>query len=381
MSANDDDNSYFDNSAEELHVHNSNSANDADDPNHGPDTVTNSALTDMVLDKHLPPPSTTAFHPSLDHITKVNQGAINRYEDLKLAHHVAEHGTGMASELQFRERLIQEEKLHQGDGSGSAVPPNLHGLTTNEANERLQQYGKNELPEIVESKLAIFLRQLFYAPMPIMIWIAIAILLVIGNILDAAILCFIQFTNALISFYEITKAGNAVAALKSSLRPTATCQRDGAWQVMDATLLVPGDTILLGSGSNVPADCRVNDLTASIEVDQAALTGESLPVTFYQGDSCKMGSTVVRGEAEVRSLPSFSWTALHHALFWCEIHSKFAHNFSFLVGDGGVHRCQYIFWENSNIVAKQFYRTNTFAENVDDNYVCVGRSFKCFMYN
>jgi H+-transporting ATPase len=110
------------------------------------------------------------------------------------------------------------------------------------------------------------------------------------------ILLFIQFANASISFYESNKAGNAIAALKSSLKPAATVKRDGKWQVIDATLLVPGDTVLLGSGSAIPADCRVNE--GEIDVDQAALTGESLPVTFFVGDSAKMGSTVVRGEVE-----------------------------------------------------------------------------------
>jgi H+-transporting ATPase len=127
--------------------------------------------------------------------------------------------------------------------------------------------------------------------------IAIVIEVSISNYLDMAILLVIQFINAFISFYETTKAGNAIAALKSSIKPTATCKRDGEWNVINATLLVPGDTVLLGSGSAVPADCRVNH--SEIDVDQAALTGESLPVTFYKGDSCKMGSTVVRGEVEV----------------------------------------------------------------------------------
>jgi H+-transporting ATPase len=118
----------------------------------------------------------------------------------------------------------------------------------------------------------------------------------IQNFIDMAILLLIQFTNASISFYETTKAGDAIAALKSSLKPAATVKRDGKWQVIDATIVVPGDLVLLGSGSAIPADCRVN--SGEIDVDQAALTGESLPVTFFKGDSCKMGSTVVRGEVE-----------------------------------------------------------------------------------
>ena len=65
---------------------------------------------------------------------------------------------------------------------------------------------------------------------------------------------------------------------------------------IDAGLLVPGDLVLLASGAAVPADCIINEGT--IDVDQAALTGESLPVTMYEGDEPKMGSTVVRGEVE-----------------------------------------------------------------------------------
>lgn len=129
-----------------------------------------------------------------------------------------------------------------------------------------------------------------------MIWIAAIIELAIKNYIDMAILLLIQFSNASIGYYEITKAGDAVAALKASLKPIATVKRDGKWQEVNATLVVPGDLCLLASGSAVPADCRVNK--GEIDIDQAALTGESLPVTMHRGDSAKMGSTVVRGETE-----------------------------------------------------------------------------------
>jgi H+-transporting ATPase len=169
------------------------------------------------------------------------------------------------------------------------------GLTTDEANDLLDIFGKNELPEKKVSKLFIFCEQL-WQPMPVMIWIAIIIEAGIGNYIDMAILIMIQFANASIGFYEITKAGDAVAALKQSLKPLATAKRDGKFVVLDATQLVPGDLVLLGSGSAVPADCRVNH--GDIDVDEAALTGESLPVAKFKGTSVKMGSTVVRGETE-----------------------------------------------------------------------------------
>ena len=163
------------------------------------------------------------------------------------------------------------------------------------AEKLLLEYGRNELPEKTIPKWYIFVSQL-WQPMPIMIWIAAIVEAGIQTWPDMAILLFIQFASASIGYYEITKAGDAVAALKKSLQAKATVKRDGAWKVIDAALVVPGDCVQLASGSAIPADCRVNH--SQIDVDQAALTGESLPVTFYKGDSCKMGSTVVRGEVE-----------------------------------------------------------------------------------
>lgn len=74
-------------------------------------------------------------------------------------------------------------------------------------------------------------------------------------------------------------------------------KRNGKWRKINAAELVPGDRVGLGSGANVPADCRL-DHDHPIDIDQAALTGESLPVTMYKKDVAKMGSTVVRGETE-----------------------------------------------------------------------------------
>lgn len=256
-----------------------------------------SDISDQVVDQYLP-----ASHEhnrrnkeSTDVIAKFANTTILHQDDLKLAEQVATYGT---------------TKERSGDTLAPGGEPfeeperfkfNSKGLTSSEAERRLALNGRNELPERTEPKWKIFCRQ-FSAPMPIMIWVAIVIELAIANYLDMCILLIIQFSNAFISFHETTKAGNAIAALKLSLKPTATCKRDGRFQVMDATLLVPGDTILLASGSAVPADCRVNN--SSVDVDQSTLTGESLPVTFYMGDSCKMGSTVVRGEVEVSVLYS-----------------------------------------------------------------------------
>jgi H+-transporting ATPase len=171
----------------------------------------------------------------------------------------------------------------------------LEGLSSVEVERRFKIHGKNVLPEKIVPKWYIFISQL-WQPMPIMIWLASLVEAAILNWVDMAILLFIQFANASIAFYETTKAGDAVAALKSQLQATATVKRDGVWKVVPAAGLVPGDLVLLAAGSAVPADCRLNE--GQIDVDQAALTGESLPVTMCKGDACLMGSTVARGEQE-----------------------------------------------------------------------------------
>eukprot|EP00331_Platyophrya_macrostoma_P023062 CAMPEP_0176444760 /NCGR_PEP_ID=MMETSP0127-20121128/23267_1 /TAXON_ID=938130 /ORGANISM="Platyophrya macrostoma, Strain WH" /LENGTH=888 /DNA_ID=CAMNT_0017830355 /DNA_START=114 /DNA_END=2780 /DNA_ORIENTATION=+ len=180
------------------------------------------------------------------------------------------------------------------DNDQPLLPPS-HGLTSAEAERLLSIHGRNELPEKSTPGWIIFLKCL-WGPMPIAIWIAVIIEFSLQNFPDGGILLFIQFANATIGWYETTKAGDAVAALKSSLKPLATVYRDGKWQNIDAALVVPGDMVKLASGSAVPADCSINE--GQIDVDEAALTGESLPVTMSVDHMPKMGSTVVRGEVD-----------------------------------------------------------------------------------
>mmetsp|Transcript_19942 Transcript_19942/g.31367 ORF Transcript_19942/g.31367 Transcript_19942/m.31367 type:complete len:925 (-) Transcript_19942:278-3052(-) len=172
------------------------------------------------------------------------------------------------------------------------------GLTSVEAEKLMQVHGKNELEEKSKTKLRMFIEQ-FTAPMPIMIWIAIGVELILNNWTDMNVLIGLQLVNGLVGFYEMAKAGDAVAALKKSLQKVATAKRDGEWQEIEAWRLVPGDLVTLGAGAAIPADCIINE--GQIDVDQSALTGESLPVTMFAGQadpSPKMGSNCTRGEVE-----------------------------------------------------------------------------------
>jgi H+-transporting ATPase len=172
--------------------------------------------------------------------------------------------------------------------------PKSEGLASEQAADLLHQFGRNELPEKVKPKWLIFC-SLLWQPMPVMIWIAAIIEASIGSWIDTIILVVINLANACLGYYETTKAGDAVAALKASLKPTAICFRDGQWNnQFDARLLVPGDLVELAAGAAVPADCMIN--SGTVEVDESAMTGESLPVTLHEREMAKMGGTVARGE-------------------------------------------------------------------------------------
>ena len=93
------------------------------------------------------------------------------------------------------------------------------------------------------------------------------------------------FVNSAIGFYEEHNAGNAVKALMDSLAPKAKVKRDGNWKEIESADLVPGDIIAFKIGDIVPADCRLIE-AVNVSIDQAALTGESLPQSKKVGDQC-----------------------------------------------------------------------------------------------
>ena len=93
------------------------------------------------------------------------------------------------------------------------------------------------------------------------------------------------FINSTIGFYEERNAGNAVKALMDSLAPKAKVKRDGNWAEIESADLVPGDMISFKIGDIVPADCRLTE-AINVSIDQAALTGESLPQSKKVGDQC-----------------------------------------------------------------------------------------------
>lgn len=177
-----------------------------------------------------------------------------------------------------------------GDPEGEL---NDEGLTSAEAELLLQKWGRNELPEKKKGKFELLMEQ-FLQPMPLMITAAFCIEGMLQNWVDMTLLIVLNIVNCGLAYYEASKAADAIAALKSSLKPQAQVKRDGHWQNIDAKFLVPTDCVALNAGAAVPADCKI--ISGNVDIDQAALTGESLPVTMQGGGEPKMGSTVTRGE-------------------------------------------------------------------------------------
>ncbi|MGA2430086.1 MAG: plasma-membrane proton-efflux P-type ATPase [Candidatus Acidiferrum sp.] len=170
------------------------------------------------------------------------------------------------------------------------------GLSQAEAQKRLAQYGPNQ---ITEKKTSAFLKFLsyFWGPIPWMIEAAVILSGVVRHWLDFFIILFLLFSNAVVAFWEEHQAGNEIAALRAKLAVVAKALRDGKWGAPKVADLVPGDVIRLRLGDIVPADARL--LAGDpIQVDQSALTGESLPATRKPGEAVFSGSTIKRGEAD-----------------------------------------------------------------------------------
>lgn len=170
------------------------------------------------------------------------------------------------------------------------------GLTSEEARQRLTRYGYNELAEERISPVLKFLGY-FWGPIPIMIMIAAVLSGALRHWDDLGIILTLLLMNAIVGFREEYQAGNAIAALKEKLAVEAKAKRDRAWTAVPARELVPGDVIRLRIGDIVPADARLLD-GDPVQVDQSALTGESLPVERGTGDTVYSGSIIRQGEVD-----------------------------------------------------------------------------------
>lgn len=188
-------------------------------------------------------------------------------------------------------------------GSGPST-----GLSSSEALQLRASVGFNEVPE---ERISLGRRLLAYlwGPIPWMIEVALLLSALLQHWDDFAIILTLLVVNAIVGFWEEHQAGSAIAALKAHLAPRARVLRDGTWATLPARELVPGDILRLRMGDIVPADTLLLE-ESPLELDQSALTGESLPVSRTAGGSALSGSIVRRGENTARVVSIGSKTFL-----------------------------------------------------------------------
>ncbi|SFV50753.1 Lead, cadmium, zinc and mercury transporting ATPase; Copper-translocating P-type ATPase [hydrothermal vent metagenome] len=171
----------------------------------------------------------------------------------------------------------------------------LKGLSQKEVQERLKKYGYNELNEREESWLHRLFRR-FWGPIPWMIEVAAILSAIAHRWEDFAVIIFMLLVNAFVDFYQESKALSAIAVLKQKLAKKALVLRDGKWQSIDAREIVPDDIIKVKIGDVVPADCKLLGGGEFLQVDQSALTGESLPVNKKEGETLYANAIIKQGE-------------------------------------------------------------------------------------
>ena len=159
----------------------------------------------------------------------------------------------------------------------AALSVSHEGLSTQEAEARLQKYGPNQLQEEAKKPFWKKLVEQFVDPMIIILLVASIFSAVTGEAVDAAIIIAIVVVNAILSLSQEGKAEEAIAALKKMSSPKAKILRDGRRVEVNSEDLVPGDIVILETGDIVPADLRLIE-SANLKIDEASLTGESVPV-------------------------------------------------------------------------------------------------------
>ena len=175
----------------------------------------------------------------------------------------------------------------------------VKGLTTIRAQALLAQYGQNVIKDREKSSIFKKFFEQTKSFLMILLIAAACVSFFIGEVFDGSLILTIIFLNAVFGVYQEYKAEEAVAALKKMTISTIRVLRDGKEQEIDSRHLVPGDIIYVEEGVKLPADAQILD-TVSLEVNEAALTGESIPVVKAAGDSFYMGTIVAKGRAEAR---------------------------------------------------------------------------------
>jgi P-type Ca2+ transporter type 2C len=184
-----------------------------------------------------------------------------------------------------------------------------HGLTSPEASRLLGAHGRNELPVDRGPTLAGRVTHQLRDPMIVLLLAALVLVLAVGDLADAVIIAAVVVLNTTIGVVQDVRAQRAIDALTRMAAPTARVWRDGRLGVLPAAELVPGDVVRLEAGDIVPADVWLDEAVA-VEVDESAMTGESVPVARQHGEELLSGTVVTRGRGVGRIIRTGPSSAL-----------------------------------------------------------------------
>jgi H+-transporting ATPase len=186
------------------------------------------------------------------------------------------------------------QEMDHGPEASGEFEGAIGGLTSAEAQQRLEAFGPNEIPEPHRRPVLALLAKV-WGPIPWMLEITIVIQVLLGKRREAAIVGALLAVNAAISLFEEGRANRALALLRSRLKSQARVLRDGQWRSLAAAQLVPGDRVHLRMGDLSPADIRIAD--GELLLDRSALTGEAVPEEARPGDLAHAAAIVRRGES------------------------------------------------------------------------------------
>lgn len=181
-------------------------------------------------------------------------------------------------------KATENSRATYAQSQPDAVLDQLHttkaGLSQTEATKRLAQYGQNSITKAAESsQLKVFLKN-FISLMAILLWVSGAIAILSGTLELGIAIWLVNVINGCFSFWQEHQAKKATDSLMAMLPTYTQVYRDGKRQQINAVDLVPGDVFTLQAGNAVPVDARLLEAT-SMQVDQSALTGESVPESKY----------------------------------------------------------------------------------------------------
>ncbi|CAH1830139.1 unnamed protein product [Saccharomyces cerevisiae] len=210
----------------------------------------------------------------------------------------------LIEELQSNHGVDDEDSDNDGPvaaGEARPVPEEYlqtdpsYGLTSDEVLKRRKKYGLNQMADEKESLVVKFI-MFFVGPIQFVMEAAAILAAGLSDWVDFGVICGLLMLNAGVGFVQEFQAGSIVDELKKTLANTAVVIRDGQLVEIPANEVVPGDILQLEDGTIIPTDGRIVTEGCFLQIDQSAITGESLAVDKHYGDQTFSSSTVKRGE-------------------------------------------------------------------------------------